>query len=115
MFNAQLLIRSSSGDTKVYSPWFPRQADNLRATAELAATSGGVLTVKVFHKNTEDTGDGSEYVGTSISLSSTGRDDAEFTGLKEMVRYQFTCGDATGDWVLFRMLPPVWFDTVDAS
>jgi len=115
MFDAQFLPRGSSSDTQVYSPWFRRQADNAVVSAELIATSGGVLTVKVFHKNSEDTGDGSEYVGTSITLSSVGRGEAEFTGLKELVRCEFTCGDANFDWVLFRMLPPVWFDSVDAS
>jgi len=114
MFQAQLLIREQSADTKVYSPWFPREGDFLRGTAEFVA-GNGVLTVKVFTKNNEDTGNGTEIAGTSISLSSAGRGDAEWTTIKEMVRYEFTVGDAAGEWVLFRMLSPTWFDAVDAS
>ena len=109
MFQGQLLIRGSS-DTKVYSPWMPRGGDYLRATAEYIAGNGD-LTVSVYTKNKEETGDGTAVTG-SISLTSAGRTTAEFTGLEELVRYEFTAGGSTSQWFLFRMLGPVWFDAV---
>lgn len=34
-------------------------------------------------------------------------------GLLELVRYRFECsGSNDTDWILFRMLPAVWFDAV---
>jgi len=116
MFNAQLLFGSSTTSLKVYSPWFPRQGDYLRATAEvvaLSATSGVTLVVKVFTKNKEDTGDGTAVTG-SISLSAAERGDQEFTSLKELVRYEFDAQCSASNWLLFRMLAPVWFDAVKA-
>jgi len=67
-----------------------------------------------------DSGDGSDADGgTSIVASATGRSTAEWTSgtaaLRELVRYQYTVqstGIGATDWVLFRMLAPVWFDTV---
>jgi len=32
--------------------------------------------------------------------------------MNELVRYGFEVSGTAGDWVLFRMLPPVWFDSV---
>jgi len=107
MFDAQLLFPGAAGAAlSFYSPWFPRQGDNLRVT--------------VFTKNNEDTGDGSDAdAGTSIVASATGRSTAEWTsgtaGLKELVRYKYSVqstGTGATDWVLFRMLTPVWFNTV---
>lgn len=113
MFEAQLLIASSE-PTMVYSPWFPRQGDNAIFTLDLVDATGTIL-VEVFSKNTEDTGDGgSALTPNSGSKSSPGRTSFELSGnLKELVRYRFTVS-GSGNWVLFRMLPPVWFDTVDA-
>ena len=31
-------------------------------------------------------------------------------GIKHLVRYKFNPGTNNAEWVLFRMLPPVWFD-----
>jgi len=122
MFDAQLLFPGASPGTgiKVYSPWFPRQGDSLRATAELVHVNGATLKVTVFSKNTEDTGDGTNAdAGTTITLAAAGRTTAEWTSgtatLKELVRYRFeVTGTLVSDWVLFRMLAPVWFDSVRA-
>ena len=114
MFQAQLLMAG----TDVYSPWFKRGGDDLRATLEVVAQSGGnALTVRVFTKKEEDTGDGTDADSSvTLSLSAVGRDTDEWistasTGLKDMVRYKFSLAGSTG-WALFRMLPPVWFDAV---
>lgn len=116
MFQAQLLIASGTS-SKVFSPWMARRGDNLRATAELVDVSGtgATLTVRVFTKKADESGDGTDAnASTTISLTAAGRSDAEWSGneLLDMVRYQFEVGDSTGDWVLFRMLSPVWFDSV---
>ena len=121
MFDAQLLFPGAAGAAlSFYSPWVPRGGDNLRATVDVVGRVSSQLTVRVFTKNLEDTGDGTDAdVGTSIVASATGRATAEWTSgtaaLKELVRYKYTVqstGTGATDWVLFRMLAPVWFDTV---
>jgi len=126
MFDGQLLFPGSVPATgiKVYSPWFPRQADHLRATLEVVQINGATIKVELFTKNSEDVGDGSNADSggspTNISASGTGRTTTEWystgtIGLKEMVRYRFTVtGTEVSDWVLFRMLAPVWFSGVKA-
>ena len=97
----------------VYSPWFPREADNAIFTFETIdkdTASSPDLTVKVYHKNTETAGPGAELTAASAfaSIDSTKYESGRFTGLKEMVRFKFS---VTGSWVLFRMLQPTWYDT----
>lgn len=117
MFQAQILVVGASS-TVIYSPWFPRQGDYLRATLEIAAISGATLEVEVFTKNAEQSTNGVDAdTGTSISSNAVGRGTAEWgptgsTGLLELVRYKFTASGSSGNWVLFRMLSPVWFDAV---
>lgn len=87
-------------------------------TPEVVAINGATLTIDLFTKNTEDAGDGTNAdAGTSISVGGTGRITVEWTSgtaiLEELVRYRFTVtGSNVSDWVLFRILPPVWFDSV---
>lgn len=124
MIDATLLFKG----TTVFSPWFPRQADMLRVTAECVAVNGATITIKLFTKNRSDPGDGTQVDatgggggGTVITLSAVGRDTAEFQnvpaqeGVEELLRFQF---DVTGtdntDWILYRLLPAVWFDAVQA-
>lgn len=123
MFPAQYLFKGAS----VFSPWMPRGGDNLRVTAQLVDNTqpgGGnktKLEVRVFEKNSEDTDNGEDAdISTVISLddptTAGGIGVDEWNGLEELVRYKFTCvGDGEADYVLFRMLPPVWFDAVDGS
>lgn len=119
MFQAQFLAVGSSS-VVIYSPWFPRQGDYLRATAEIVAISGtnANLEIEVFTKKSEDTTNGIDAdTGTSISANGAGRGTAEWgpagsNGISELVRYRFTASGNPGSWVLFRMLPPVWFDAV---
>ena len=115
MFQAQMLIvGAANATTKVYSPWFQKGGDNLRVSAELAAVNGATITVKVYTKSADTTGDGTVVtpVSSNIALNAVGRDTKEYAGLNELVRYGFECSGATGDWALFRALPPVWFDSV---
>ena len=125
MFEAQLLTASSS--VEVYSPWFPRGGDSARFTLDVIkshATSGATITfeVEAWTKNREETGDGAD-ADTSVSISSvSGRTTTEWlstssVGFKELVRYRFILGNSGKSgtvWILFRMLPPVWFDAVNA-
>jgi hypothetical protein len=120
MFDAQLLGTQGDGaEVEVFSPWMPRGGDNVLINLDLVEVTFGSLTgtfeVKLYHRDTDGTGDGAALAG-SISRDSAGRSTAEFTGLKELVRYRFRVSATTlgQEWALFRMLSPVWFDTVRA-
>ena len=73
--------------------------------------------VEVFTKNKEDTSDGTNAdsgATTKITLTTATRGTTEWgpslsPALKELVRYKYT---VTTNWVLFRMLTPVWFNAV---
>lgn len=116
MIDATLLMKG----TTVYSPWFPRQADMLRVTAECVALNGATLAVSLYTKNEESTGDGLPVdAGVSIVLSSATRSTAEWKtvvmqeGVKQLLRFKYVVtGSTNNDWVLFRLLPAVWFDSV---
>ncbi len=122
MFDSQLLITKSDGSAvSVFSPWVSRGGDYVLATLDLVQTNMGsllgALDVRVFHKNSQDSGDGSQVGSTPISRDTPGRTTTEFGPVKELVRYKFTISaigmEATG-WALFRILSPVWFDAVKA-
>jgi hypothetical protein len=118
MIDATLLFRS----TTVLSPWFPRQADMLRVTAECSARNGATLTIKLYTKSIEETGDGANVdESTSIVLNSVARSTAEWKtvdgeeGVQQLLRFRYeVTGTAVSDWILFRLLPAVWFDAVKA-
>jgi hypothetical protein len=115
MFEAQII----RGGMEIYSPWFERRGDYVRATLEVVDLSASGMTMQVFTKNTEDTSNGVDAdSGTIITLTAAGRTTAEWgpagdLGLKELVRYKFVSLDEEeADWTLFRTLAPVWFDAV---
>jgi hypothetical protein len=116
MFDAQLLMAIPDEGCQVFSPWFPRGGDFLRATLEIVASGGANLDVEIFTKNNEDTGNGTPVPAPAISRTAKGRYDEEWgpDQLLELVRYRFTATGDTAQWVLFRMLPPVWFDAAAA-
>ena len=72
--------------TEVYSPWMPRGGDHMRASVDVIKMTGtGTQTLKIQVR---------------------------------LVRYEFsynTTGNASTDYVLFRMLDPVWYDAVNAG
>ena len=115
MFQAQYLPAGSA----VYSPWFARGGDYLRATVEVVSLNGSAgITVTVLTKKRDEYGDGAAVTG-SIAKTSVGRSTTtEFggttsaTGLNDLVRYKFDPGSTSGEWVVFRMLAPSWFDAV---
>ncbi len=113
MFDAQTLLVAAS-TIEVFSPWFPRGGDTVRCVAEALSIAGGSapeLTVEVLTKKSDETGDGTAASGTPISLTAVGRSTIrEFTGLEDMIRFRFTFESDNVAWVIFRMLPPCWFD-----
>lgn len=115
MIQAQYLhVTGNDGATKeVLSPWMSRGSDNIRFTVDLIDASNASLTVQLLHKNSEDSGNGGSTGATTGAQTSSGRYVVEFEELKELVRYKFivTLGTGTG-YAFFRMLPPVWFDSV---
>ena len=92
----------------------------------MIGTSTGVdpkLTVKVFTKTSDEAGDGDDSsTSTALEATATGQADQEWVaesltpGLEDLCRYKFTFAknDGNSDFVLFRMLAPVWFDAVSA-
>jgi hypothetical protein len=107
----------------IYSPWFSRCGDYLRATVDLVASRSIGLRVLAMTKNETSTGDGSVVdVSTLIQIASPGRQTAEWNpstgvGLRELVRYRFSTYIpspplSSDPFVVFRMLAPCWFDAV---
>lgn len=119
MFEAQyLMTKNNTTGIVVFSPWFPRKGDNIQYAIDLIEAVGAKISVTLFTKNTEDPGDGTT-TGSAISLTNTVGVTSEVLkqGVVELVRYQFNVvADASNTlgWVLFRMLSPVWFDSVKA-
>ena len=124
MFDAQILIAGSSSYS-IYSPWFSRGGDNLRASAQILVGDANI-SVHVFTKNSEDVGNGMD-VNSNVELSLTTPGSTVVTaewgpnttsgsagGLEELVRYKYTVTGTAGTSALFRMLSPVWFDTINA-
>ncbi|MBK8977629.1 MAG: hypothetical protein IPM29_17100 [Planctomycetes bacterium] len=116
MFDAQLVHSELNGGTvELYSPWFPRAGDYARATidvVEYEGSAGWYIEVVPYHKNAEDSGDGTAASGSTVSRSTTGRTTQEWGPFKELVRYKFRVAgtEQAAAWVLFRMLTLVWFD-----
>lgn len=119
MIDATVLFNSM----EVYSPWFPRQADMLRVTAECVAVLGATVTIDLYTKNSEDTGNGNPVdENVSIVLSTQGLQTAEWKtvvsqeGVQQLLRFKYKVTGADDyEWVLFRLLPAVWFDALNAS
>jgi hypothetical protein len=120
VFEAQYILTSSEDPgITIYSPWFPRRGDRIIYTIDIVDAIGAQITVKLFTKNSEDAGDGTDTTNAIGPTNTIGRSDSEFTsGLLELVRYQFVVtADSAGTlgWVAFRMLPPVWFDAASTT
>lgn len=123
MFDGYLLVAETGGRTAVFGPWFGRRGDNGVFTAEVVdddfQSQQGSLNVSVFHKNSEDTGDGT-LAGTAMKLSQAERKATTVDGLKELVRYKFElanddAGSSAQVHAIFRMLAPSWFDSATVS
>jgi len=113
MFEAQYLF---SGGT-VLGPWMSRQADNMIMHLDLvksSSTASTDLKVEIITKNSETAGDPTTPLTDKIDTSFEAVTSKEIKGeVLELLRYKFTAsGTADDDYVLFRMLPITWFDTV---
>ena len=66
------------------------------------------FTVKVQHRNSEDTS--FTTAGTFSTITATGKTTLDVSGLKEIVRfeYSFDVGDGSDAAVHFLMQPPSW-------
>ena len=98
-----------------FTPLMPRQGNGVTTTFEIVAMSAGtIVTVKLFEKNSESTGDGSENTSGSESRDSLGVTSFRNTAIMELVRYQVTIASdgepSAGDifWAHFRILAPAW-------
>ena len=116
----------------VMSPWMEREGDNAYFQYEIIQVSNSAtITVEVWHKNAEETGEGELATDTFSQIGSTGVYAGDFTALKELVRFEFTVSttaaaasgtvDTLGGgteplmngavaWILFRMLEPTYYD-----
>lgn len=107
----------------LYSPWFPRQADRLRVTAECVAVLGATVQIKLYTKNVAEPGDGNPVdEGVKIVLDTEGRVTAEWKtvvseeGVEQLLRFRYeVSGSEDYEWILFRLLPAVWFDALGGA
>jgi hypothetical protein len=113
VFEAQLLYGAAGRGLQIYSPWFPRRGDNAMFTIDFVG-GAATIAVEVFSKDVADAGDGTQVTGSFTASSSTSppQKSGSFSGLKDLVRYRYTVTDASTKFALFRMLAPVWWDTV---
>lgn len=110
------IIQADESETILFSPWLNRSADNAVFTYEEIQLGGSStqLEVKVYTKNTEETGDGSARSETFASVGSSSVKTARFNGLEEMVRFRFRVHSGSigeTNFAIYRMLEPTWFDT----
>ena len=84
----------------------------------MSGSSPTGLLVEVWTKATTEAGDGTgpaTNTASSTTFGSTstpGRYTATYLGLNQLVRFKFKPGTTDGKWVMFRILPPSWFDSV---
>ena len=122
MFDAQMLINPSASGLTIYGPWMPRGGDNATLGIDLVAESmtAGGFRIRVATKASEDAGDGVAISTEKTIAHGDGADQYtwEVSGqMKDLVRYEFAFVNSAnaGAWVLFRMLPISWFDSVATS
>jgi hypothetical protein len=115
MFDSSLLIApDGAGGTVVFSPWVPREGDNMALVFEVTAAHNADFTVEVFQRDADDAGDGTAYPAQSYQVTGTGRELQFWLGLKEVVRFKIALtpnNDQEMAWGLFRFIKPAWFET----
>lgn len=100
----------------IYSDWMPRQADNAIFHAELVTVlSTGNLSIDVYHKDEDETGDGTS-AGSFATMYAAGDASKAINGLKQLVRYKVSVDaevpvGAPLQGVLYRIKEPTWSDT----
>ena len=91
MFDAQYLF---SGD-EVLSPWMNRGGNFTRFTVDLVEASGARVEVRMYHKNSDETGPGTA-VGPTVLLGTVGQGRRTASNMKELVRYHCKCASVGG-------------------
>ena len=120
MFDAQYLIAPST-NFKILGPWMSREGDNAVFAVDLISEtlSAGSFKINIRTKAADDAGDGGGAIAVIDIAHGDGPDRYEGevnATLKDLVRYEFEfTSAAVGTWVLFRMLPATWFDSVSTS
>lgn len=122
-------------DEKIYTDWIPRGGDNVilradRTSSNPSASAGVTVTVRVFTKNLDETGDGyavepsgsSTPVSFTVAYDSTTVQELVVTstptstashpkGLKQLVRLELVgSGSGDDDWTDVRIFPPIFFN-----
>jgi hypothetical protein len=94
----------------VYSPWFPRLANNATFLVQTVARSGATCTVTIQTKLASDSETGNiTDKGNTIVCNATGVASARNTDLMELVRYKYVItGTYDTDWIHFLVLEPQW-------
>ena len=110
-FGQHIELRSGKA---VFSEWLFRAADNARFYFEVldGSADSAEVTIEVYHKTAETTGDGSATPSGSVAITySDGKGHVEVLGLYELVRFRFTV--TSGSWIRVRGLGACWFDTAN--
>lgn len=97
-----------------FTSWMPRQGDNAIFTyEEIYVLTDTLLTIEVYHKDSEDEGPGTSAGTINVAVGSSNYKEKVLTGLKELVRYKIACEqdgqNAMG--AVYRILTPNWFNT----
>lgn len=104
------IIHSDTGTDAYYTPSFPRGGLSANFSVDvthIAAASSLTLSIKVEHKNEDDTS--WTAAGTFTGISSKGVNVLDVSDLKEDVRLSFTfSAGAEGDFVHVVIGPPAW-------
>ena len=113
----------------VFTDWFPRGGDNLLIRAQMFARESGsqTVTINLYSKKTDATGDGtllkdvsgstfavvlnSLVVTSGIYLPKATNSGVEDGGMRELVRYKLTVNNVTAGYsAAVRLFPPIFFD-----
>lgn len=107
-----------------YTPWFPQGGDNAYFTYEIIHQNFGTggdpapgMTVEVFTKNREDIGSEGTNANVTFTQLSGGFYHGGATDLRQMVRFKITIRGGTTppsgqEGVVYRFLPPTWYDNL---
>ena len=113
MLIGQTVLAPGTGEAVYYSPWVPRQGNDMTANIEvIEAMTPFNLTYIIETKNAEDADSSAAPLTGTGSLTATGTDSLSVSGAKELVRIKFAlAGDSVGrsdTWIHFRSNPFIW-------
>lgn len=97
----------------VFTPWIPREADNVVLTFEAIDNPDGEnITISVYEKDTDEYGAGTIK---SLSWTTSGNfQTSDAIDLKELIRLKFEVAKAAasplGTGIIYRMLDPTWYN-----